>query len=77
MRTVAMPVSSTTRFQNRDVVAASKWNWNECPDHWSACRDGSPKSLMSIFVPLFLTKKSTTFVPIGLAFAFAMKAMIS
>ena len=74
MRTVSMPVSPTTRFQNCDVVAASKWNWNEWPDHSSAYVSDSPKlRILMLFVP----KNRTTFVPIGLAFAFAMKAMIS
>jgi hypothetical protein len=57
-------------------LAASKWNWNEWPDNWSAFRDGSPKSLMSMFVP-FLSKNNTSFVPIGLALAFDMKAKTS
>jgi hypothetical protein len=77
VRTVSMRLSSTTRFQNCDVVAASKWNWKEWPGHSRTYGSLNPKSEMSMFVPFALTKKSTAFVPIDLAFAFDMKAKTS
>ena len=74
MRTVVMPVSSTTRFQNCDVVAASKWNWKEWPDHSRKYGSSNPKSEISI---LFVPKNRTLFVPIGFALALDMKAKTS
>ncbi len=71
-----MPLSTTTRFHNCDVVAASTWNWNECPDHSLNEGESNPSVPISIFVPLF-AKNRTTFVPIGFVFALAVKAMIS
>jgi hypothetical protein len=72
-----MPVSSTTRFQNCDVAAASKWNWNEWPDHSRKYGSPNPKLRILMFLPFALTKKSTLFVPIGLALALDMKAKTS